>query len=369
MNPTVKIITAFTALTISLYATNGDHLIGIGAKSLGMGGVGIAISHGAESALGNPALITRVKNKEISFGGTIFMPDVETNGQKSGADLSVIPAVSIVEKGTDNFYWGMGMWGTAGMGVDYRGTGTNYDMVTNLQLMQFGLPLAYTDNGWSIGITPILQYGSLDMSYTGSHTKGVAQDLVFGYDLGAAYKVSDMTVGLVYKSPIKMHYSGQISKAATDFGLGSLGFTDDLEQPSEMGAGIAYAMGKSVLALDYKRINWASAAGYKDFGWKDQNVYAIGYQHTQDNWAIRAGYNYAKSPIVDNANGMINMLNLLGFPATVESHYAVGGSYGVSKNTSVDLAYVYAPETTETLSNVTTKHSQQALSMQLTYDF
>lgn len=367
MKSNVKIITAIAVLSTSLYATNGDHLVGIGAKSTGMGGVGIAISHGAESALTNPALITSVKNKEISFGGTVFMPDVETNGIQSGADLSIIPAVSIAAKGTDNFYWGMGMWGTAGMGVDYRGTNTNDNMVTNLQLMQFGVPFAYADNGLSIGITPILQYGSLDMSYTNSTTKGVAQDLSFGYDIGAAYAVSDFTVGLVYKSPIKMDYSGQMTRLAVDYTISSFG--DTLEQPSEMGAGIAYAMGRSVLAFDYKRINWASAAGYKDFGWKDQNVYAIGYEHSQDAWVIRAGYNYAKSPIVENPVSNINKLNLLAFPATVESHYTVGGSYGFSKKTAVDLAYVYAPEVTDTIGATSTKHTQQALSVQLTYDF
>ena len=31
-------------------ATNGDTLIGIGAKTRGMGGTGVALSHGAESA-------------------------------------------------------------------------------------------------------------------------------------------------------------------------------------------------------------------------------------------------------------------------------------------------------------------------------
>ncbi|MCL4432303.1 MAG: outer membrane protein transport protein [Epsilonproteobacteria bacterium] len=377
MKSNIKLITALAVVSTSLYATNGDHLIGIGAKSLGMAGTGIAISHGAESALSNPALITAVKGNEISFGGTMFMPDVQTNTgsgfEQSDADFSVIPAVSLAMKGTDNFYWGVGMWGTAGMGVDYRGTGANSDMVTNLQLMQFGLPLAYTDNGFSIGITPILQYGSLDMSYNiggaPSKTKGVAQDLAFGYTVGTAYTASDVTLGLVYKSPIKMTYDGQISVATGQFGLGALGFTDVLEQPSEMGAGIAYEMGRSVIALDYKRINWASAAGYKDFGWKDQDVFAIGYQHSQDAWAIRAGYNYAKSPIVNNANGTINMLNLLGFPATVESHYAVGGSYSFTKKTSVDVAYVYAPEASDTLGNTSTKHSQSALSMQVTFDF
>jgi long-chain fatty acid transport protein len=52
-------------------------LIGIGAKARGMGGIGIGMSHGAESALANPAMITSVKGTEVSFGGTIFMPDVK----------------------------------------------------------------------------------------------------------------------------------------------------------------------------------------------------------------------------------------------------------------------------------------------------
>ncbi len=138
------------------------------------------------------------------MAGRFLCPMLRRTVTASEADLSVIPAISIAVKETDNFYWGVGMWGTAGMGVDYRNTDTNYNMVTNLQLMQFGLPLAYADNGWSIGVTPILQYGSLDMSYDNSTTSGVAQDLAFAYDIGAAYTISDVTFGLVYKSPIKM---------------------------------------------------------------------------------------------------------------------------------------------------------------------
>lgn len=74
-----------------------------------------------------------------------------------------------------------------------------------------------------------------------------------------------------------------------------------------------------------------------------------------------------------------NVLNLLGFPAIIEDHYTVGGSYAFSKMTSLDLAYVYAPETTEHFNqsasglsagyNIKTKHSQDAVSMQLNFNF
>lgn len=373
MTSHLKYIAAFTALSTALYATNGDHLIGLGAKARGMGGVGIAMSHGAESALANPAMITTVKSSEISFGGTIFMADVETDTGsgyvKSAADMSVIPEIAIAVNMGNGFYSGVGMWGTAGMGVDYRSqaASVNDNMVTNLQLMQFGVPIAYKTDALSIGVTPILQYGALDISYAGSTTKGVAQDLTFGYNIGVAYAVSDFTFGAVYKSPIKMRYSGQIIAFTGDYGLS--GFGDDLEQPAELGAGIAYAMGAHTVAADYKRINWSKAQGYQNFGWQDQNVYALGYQFAENTWALRAGYNYAKSPIEENAIAAINRLNLLGFPAIIESHYTVGGSYAISKAMSFDGAYVYAPETTKTIGTTSTKHSQSSITAQFTFNF
>ena len=77
MNRSIKVATGTIALSLMtstlLHATNGDTLIAVGAKARGMGGTGIAISHGAESTLINPALITSVENTEISFGGTVFM--------------------------------------------------------------------------------------------------------------------------------------------------------------------------------------------------------------------------------------------------------------------------------------------------------
>lgn len=93
------IVAAFVLIGIPVFATNGDVLIGLGAKARGMGGVSIAKSHGAESALLNPAMIAAVKGTEISFGSTFFMPDVSYNGgtgyQGSDADINVIPEVSV----------------------------------------------------------------------------------------------------------------------------------------------------------------------------------------------------------------------------------------------------------------------------------
>ena len=402
-------LSLITATTI--HATNGDNFISVGAKARGMGGVGIAMSHGAESTLNNPALITSVENTEISFGGTIFMPDIQTqldanpnalppqNNLTSDADINLIPEVSLAMKINESFYIGVGMWGTAGMGTDYsqgagiantmaQGQFSNFDMVTNLQLLQFAVPFAYKINGLSLAIAPVVQYGNLDINYVMPNPAhagaldtvgaGLAQDFGFGYNIGATYNFANgLVLGAVYKSAIDMAYTNQLTTASQPFQI-NLPDGDHLEQPAEYGLGFAYTMNQHTIAFDYRKINWSDAKGYKDFLWEDQNVYAFGYEYKQDNWALRAGYNYASSAVVETQNPAINMFNLLGFPATAESHYTVGGTYAFDDQFSLDLAYVYAPSSKKTfdvsalqlgLDSVTTDHKENSISFQLNYKF
>jgi len=414
-----KTTIALSLLTSTLlHATNGDNLIGVGTKSRGMGGAGIGVSHCAESTLQNPALITCTKGTSVSFGGTIFMPDIEANmgaaaAYSSDADLNIIPGVVISHKLNENWYLGIGMWGTAGMGVDYRNApqtprdSGNMHMVTNLQLMQFGASVAYSQDNFGIAVTPIVQYGALDINYQGFDGSnvgdGVAQDISFGVNLGAYYDLDNgVTLGAVYKSKIDMEYKNQLSSATqpfVDFGIFPQAMKDHLEQPAEIGVGIGYELGQHTFAFDYKRVQWSDAKGYKDFGWEDQDVYAFGYQFTQDNWRVRAGYNHATHPITEAQSGpaviapgsyaqaggnALNLFNLLGFPATAEDHYTIGGGYEFSDNFYIDLAYVYAPKTSTTMRTITgmnpktgelytgestVDHTESSLSFQLSYRF
>ena len=407
-----KIIALSLITATTLQATNGDNLIAVGTKARGMGGTGLAVSHGAESGLANPALITSVEGTEVSFGGTLFAPTIETqlNGApgapvppqtkyESDANLNMIPEVSIATKIDENWYIGVGMWGTAGLGVDYskakfapltQGEFGNFNMVTNLQLLQFGVPIAYKTGGLSVAVTPVLQYGNLDINYRmpmpsgeiGNVGTGLAQDFGFGFNAGISYDFSQdgikgLTIGAIYKSSIEMDYDGQLTTATGPFML-SLPNGDTLEQPEEYGIGIAYEVDGHTVAFDYKKVNWSSAKGYGDFGWEDGDVYALGYQYAEDNWAVRAGYNHSKSVVTEGMDPRLNFFNLLGFPATAEDHYTLGGSYEFSNSFSVDLAYVYEPKTTETFSaaglglpfaSLTTDHREDSVSFQLNYKF
>lgn len=419
-----KIVTLSLLTATMLHATNGDNLIGVGAKARSMGGTGIALGHGAESAFTNPATMTNVEGTEISFGGTLFLPDIETGfgaggtvfgSAKSEADTNIIPSVSIASKIDENWFIGAGMWGTAGLGTDFRNTGsanpmdpTNglVNMVTNLQLLSFGVPIAYRNSGFSIALTPILQYGNLDINYNaqglvGSPTPvtigaGLAQDFGFGWQAGMTYDFGEMgaeglTLGLNYKSSIEMTYDGQISTATAPFAAAGIfpgALSDDLEQPEEFGIGLAYVMGAHTFAFDYKNLKWSEAAGYGDFGWEDSDVYAFGYEFAQEGWALRLGYNYASSAVVEQAGAptpqgaaaqaAVNFFNLLGFPATQEHHYTFGGTYEFSEMFSADLAYVYAPTSEKTFSvaalglgapQIANTHSEDSFTFQFNFKF
>jgi len=411
--PLITLITLSLSAT-SAYAINGDLLIGLGAKSRGMAGLGIAKSHGAESTLVNPAMLTELTGSEISLGGTIFIPkthyDSGQGPEYSTSDLTLIPEVSIAHKINDNFYVGIGMWGSGGLGADYRESGTaaqggngTMQMVTSLQLMKFGVPLSYALNGMSVGITPIIQYGALDINYkmpTGQPApfdvnnigEGTGQDFGFGFNAGFSYDLSKvllkgLKVGAVYKSAIGMKYKGQISAATKPFAplLGSA-LSDKLTQPAESGLGVSYKfLEDHTLAFDYKKVHWEDANGYAEFGWKDQDVYILGYEYEEDTWAFRTGLNYAKAPLREydgstGAGAALNMLNLLGFPVNIETHYSMGGTYHFNNMFSVDLAFVYATEQKDRydtsalvplgMSNASSvRHSQYSYSFQLNYNF
>ncbi len=68
--------------------------------------------------------------------------------------------------------------------------------------------------------------------------------------------------------------------------------------PRKMKLGVAFAATESVtLTADYKLIQWGSAAGYKDFNWKDQNIVAIGAKYAGNGYWLGLGYNHANDPI------------------------------------------------------------------------
>jgi len=374
-----------------LFATNGDNLIGLGAKSRAMGGIGIATHFGAENVLANPAMIAKSKDTEVDFGATMFMPTVKANGEKSDADMSIMPEVFSSMRINENWAFGVGMFGAAGMGVDYRGEPSLMEARTSLMLMKFAPTLAYHIDDFAFGIAPVIQYGSLDIAYNmssmggGAVGSGLSEDFGFGFALGASYDVmKDLTLGLVYKSAIDMTYERTLSTASEPFfnmGIFPSTFADDLTQPAEIGVGVSYDIDNFNISFDYKKILWGDAKGYKDFGWQDQNVYALGAKYEKDGTWYGFGYNYAKNPIPTYSTGgnpmsagaAMNMFNYLMFPATSEQHFTIGAGTNLTKNFSLDCSIVYSPSNDitvdTTIGPLTVEHQETSVAFSMRYNF
>lgn len=364
-------ITAAVMVSQPVLATNGDHLIGLGAQARALGGTGAAAFFGSENALTNPALIGKMQGSEFAIGGTLFKPAVnaETNitgtaaTADSAADTNIIPEVSLATRINENLVFGLGIFGSAGMGVDYRDNAGLFDGYSNLQIMKFAPTLAYNTEQFGIGFAPVIQYGSLDINYTDpagdTVGNGMSTDLGFGFNLGGYFDITpELTLGVAYQSAIDMKYKDQITRAADGFGIGPNGMgtfdSDNLEQPAELKIGAAYTMGNMMYTADYKQIAWSQAKGYKDFNWEDQNVFALGAKFSGNGYWAGVGVNHAADPIKKVDDGTYpgqatDLFNNHFFPGIVETHITFGGGYELTNRMTLEGAVVYAPEVSKTV--------------------
>jgi long-chain fatty acid transport protein len=378
-----KLLILGTITTLS-YATNGDLMIATDTKSMGMGGVGIATSFGATASINNPALLSYSQSKEFAINATAFFPTIETKTefirdkeyQESDSSFYLIPSMAYKFPINDRVNMAVGMWGVAGMGVDFSdapsGSGL-FGMQTDLMIMHIAAPISYKLDDFSLGVAPIIQVGMLDIEYqttSSQHPYDGEYDINVGVKFGGVYDWHNgLRVGVVYQTPISMEYESS-SNLMSDL---------KLEQPQEYGIGFSYSFGNHLVAFDYKRIDWDKADGYKEFGWEAQNVYAFGYAYEWDRYTFRAGYNYAKAPVTTNGTQPFqNYLNLLGFPATSKSHYTLGASYQYNQNYNIDMAFVYSPNQTvsgkllDTIlgdMDIYNKHKEISMTIQLDYRF
>ena len=374
------------------FATNGDDLIGITPNSEAMGGIGVGMPVGSvDSIFRNPAWMSVARSNKVQFGGILFMPSVKaesnnafinTSGkpssasEDSNANLFLVPEIGIVDKINDKLVFGIGAFGVSGLGTDYNGKGPQqpfpafYNMRTTLQFLRIIPALSYQINPMiSVGAGIDFAYGSLDMNATlptssGLESFGGGQSTALGIggQLGVAFNFGNLVyAGLSYQTPVSMTY-----RHVFDFqGASQHHFTGSfqdlkLEQPQELAFGVGIApTNKWNVGADVRWINWSNADGYKDFGWKDQWVFALGTSYKlTPKLTLRAGFNYARSPIRSNNFGSnrsqttaayisgypfsqyaIDFFNLYGFPAITEEAVTVGGSYQFTNSFGVSLAY------------------------------
>jgi long-chain fatty acid transport protein len=384
-------------LTTSAFATNGDNMMAIGPNARGMGGVGVAAPQDAISAVfANPAAMCFTPGcaySEVNFAGTLFMPhttgEVDLQGMPGSPfkadgkqNVYAIPAIGLsvpIDPDTRRWRFGLAAYGATGLGVDYRGTaldqptaltapappfpaGTKFPLIsgefTSLMIMKFAPSLAYQITpDLSVGAAAHIDYATLDLRNGSSPAYGI------GAQLGVLYRpIKHLSLGATYVSPQKTGFENAVDY--TDLAtLTKSSRKLTLESPNTVAVGVSYSLldDRLLLEADGKWLNWGSAEGYSDFGWKDQWVAALGAQVAvlPKKLFLRAGYNYGNNPVeahngwgagAHNVQGMIfpdyyyETFRIIGFPAIVEQHATVGIGYAFSEKFELNLAYTHAFE-------------------------
>ena len=304
----------------------------------------------------------------------------QVNGVTANGKGAVYPipeiAIAVPLNQDRSWYFGLGAYGSAGLGVDYRSTALSnagyYNfgpggvaplaagIYTNYSNLKIVPSLSYRINSqWSVGLGVQIDYSKLDLG------NKAASSFSAGVQPGIVYRPTDkLTFGASYTTPQPSTF-GRVSDFNGDGTLDSL----KLEAPQQAVLGGAYEAfdHRLLLELNGKWINWGGAAGYKDFGWTDQWVAAVGAQFAviPKKLFLRAGYNFGNNPVkTDNGfNGAFGpsgpvshttvqgkaiptyyyeSFRIVGFPAVVENHLSLGAGYVINEHLTANLAYTHA---------------------------
>jgi long-chain fatty acid transport protein len=289
-------------------------------------------------------------DRSITFMGTDYNSD---------AKMFAIPQVAFTSKINSDMSWGIMAYAMGGMNSDYRttpdlnGLGIFFDsgrQTVDLSGMIVAPTVSFAmGKDVAVGVSLLIGYENLRFGnvYGMNNVAGAAatnegSTMGYGAKLGVNAKISDgISVGAVLQPKISM---GEIEFFKDFMSAASGGaFTGDaaLTLPNIAGVGGKFAVGKNAdIVADIMYYQWTSVDVFDFFGWEDQIVYKVGAEfRTSDKLALRAGFNYGKSPIQDDV-----ALQNYPFPAVSEIHVTVGMGYKMDKNVTVDAYYLYSPE-------------------------
>lgn len=354
-------------LATASFATEAWSPIAYGVKAKGMGGVSIGTVHGAESGFSNPSLLSFVKGNEASIGVTylnIKSKVFDSTNSLSNSDNTYSPYLAMNYHVTNKMSVGLDVSrfslkaGTGNIGVD--------SMLDTYRETKVNIPMSYKINNFSFGATLLYEHRSLDFDFSRVSSWNSHSSNGYGYDLGISYDLPNegILLGFNYKSEIKhMVYE---STDPTDYYAGYL------NSPQEIGVGISWKIPNTshTIAMDYKKIDSSELlkdTSISELITKDQNVFAVGYMYSTENWSIKAGYKYVSDLYSDNLSGD-NLLMYLIYPYYANSNYTLGGNYTFADNLSVDTAMVYG-HSSKSIENVNIKINSLSISLGLNYKF
>lgn len=382
-------VAATVGLTLPAQATIGYFQHGYGARSIAMGGTGVASSNETLAIAINPARILNAGNR-LDAGATLFAPfrgfeadsfggfGVPIGGKtRSNHNYFIIPHFGYTSQIDENSAWGIAVYGNGGMNTQYSGfdrqcmdplgnvfpaSGVFCGGKAGVNLAQLFVAPTYAhklSDRISVGITAIgafqrfrlrgaALFGAFSQDPANLSNRGHDESFGYGFRIGIAAALTDsVNFGFSYQSRV---YMGKFSKYR-----GIFADDGDFDVPQTMIGGLSWQPSENVtLEFNLQQI-WYSTIkavgnpfaspgllgtkGGPGFGWKDITVFKFGAEMVADeNWTMRMGYVHNDQPIP----GSEVLFNVFA-PAVQEDHFTVGFSRKLSDSTALEFSGMYSP--------------------------
>lgn len=373
------------AVPATALATNGYFLPGYGAKSIGMGGAGVAYPQDALASASNPAGLLEVGTRaDMGLGlfnpprrgytdttGSYFGDGRGTTEARSANDWFPVPNMGFTFQFDEKLAIGFAVYGN-GLGTAYKPNFYNFTGVygdaIGVDLMQVLMPItaAYrvTDTQ-SVGVSFVTGYQRFRAKGLGqfaavSSNPERLTDKGYDFATGAGARVGWLGKFAGGRLNLGASYASRVYMTRFDEYRGLFAEQGGFDVPANFSVGFAVKAAKDLdVVFDYEKIfyskvksvgnlgpydgtsgvgyllglatnNGPGALGRDDgmgFGWTDQEIYKLGLNYKySDKWTFRAGLNYGKSPIPASQL----QFNVIA-PATVEKHAAIGFTYNLGE--------------------------------------
>lgn len=365
-------------MPLTASATNGYFLIGYGAKSRSMGGVGTAYGSDGLAAAANPAAMTDVKIDgvmRIDVGGELFNPprsvihSSDTLGnvdQKSGSNLFLIPSMGMIYKFNRKMTIGFSFIGNGantrmnqmvpdkpgclngqtdangnpdnGVGssfFNFNCNGDSYTVGVNLLQAQMLPSVAYKVNknhtigaSLALGIQTFRAYGLgafSDLGFAGpdaQYTSGNGNDWAYGAGvrLGWMGKFFNnrLSLGTNYASRVYMTKFDKYRQLFAEQG--------SFDIPEHYSVGLAFKFTpKLTVAADYQRIQFSDV---KSIGNPGPNAFDVSDANPL-------------CPGLDTSDCLLGGNNGMGFGWTNANIFKIGANYDFNQKWSFRAGYDY----------------------------
>ncbi|MCX8031636.1 MAG: outer membrane protein transport protein [Thermodesulfovibrionales bacterium] len=352
---------------------------------------GSANAEDASTIFYNPAGLTKIKNNQIIAAGYIIIPSAKFTNQGStvvtgapmtggnggdGGGVSFVPNFYYASRLTDKTVIGIGFTAPFGLTTEYDNdwVGRYHGVESHLMTLNIMPVIAYkiTDK-LSIGgginmmyakakLTNAVDFGLIGLGPSQSQTADGFVELkgdnwAFGFNLGVLYELTENSrIGLSYRSKVKHKLKGD-----ADFTIPSglpipvyTAFRDStitakLTTPADISLSFYHHLNPQwAIMADVKWTDWSVFdeirikfdSGLQDnvttTNWRSSFRYSIGatYQPSKD-WILRTGIALDKTPIRNET------FRTPRIPCEDRIWIALGGSYQISKSTTIDVGYVH----------------------------